>query len=73
MRVFEHRMTRAALADNTANPGQGDIQPHRFWYLGRKKSKLHFAGAARLCVQGKPKDRCLGWMRLQIQMDELQP
>ncbi len=73
MGVFEHRLAHAALAYNTANPGQGYIQPHGLWYLGRKKSKLHFAGAAWLCAQAKRQDGCLGWMRLQIQMDELQP
>ncbi len=73
MRVFKHHLARATLANNAANARQGDIQPHGFWYLRRKKSKLHLAGAARLCVQGKPKDSCLRRMRLQIQMDELQP
>ncbi len=69
MGVFEHRLTRAALAYNAANPGQGNIEPHGLWYLGRKESKLHFAGAARLCAQAKRQDCCLRWMRLQIQMD----
>ena len=73
MSVFEHRLAHAALADDTANPGQGYIQPHGLWHLGRKKSKLHFAGAAWLCAQGKRQDCCLWWMCLQIQMDQLQP
>jgi hypothetical protein len=67
--IFEHRLTHAALADNAANPGQGYIEPHRLGYLGRKKSKLHFAGATRLCAQGKSQDGSLGWMRLQVQVD----
>ena len=71
VRVFEDGMAYAALADNTTNPGQGNIQPHRLWYLRRKKPKLHFAGAAWLCAQGKRQDCCLGWMRLQLQVHQL--
>jgi hypothetical protein len=73
MCVFEYRMSHAPLAHDTANPSQRDIKPHGFWYLGGKQPKLHFAGAAGLCMQSKPKDCRLGRMRLQIQVDELQP
>src|ERR1700691_4616498 len=41
MRVFEHHLPRAAVANNAANARQGYIQPHWLWHLWRKKSKLH--------------------------------
>ena len=51
MRVLEHHLARAAIANNAANARQGDIQPHGLWHLWSKKSKLHLAGAAWLCLE----------------------
>jgi len=71
--VFEDGASDAAVADDGADAGEGDVKAVGLGELGGEESELDFADGSGVGSDGDGEDGCGGWVRLQVEVEEAEP